>query len=315
MADCFVVQPIHPAGVDLLRAAGHDVRFASSPDMAVVAREIGDARAVITRDAGMDARAIGAARDLGHIASHGVGVNRVDLIAARARQIMVTNTPQTNVRSVAEHTIGLMFALARRTLDADAAVRAGDWGFRYQPGLHELHGKTLGLVGFGTIARAVASMARHGLGMTVLAWSPRTPEAVFEADGVARVPDLPDLLQRSDVVSLHRPLRADTITMIDDAALRVLRPGALLINTGRGGLIDVSALGRALADGRVGAAALDVFTTEPPAPDDPVLSLPRTILTPHIGGTTEEAMRATSCLCARQVIDRLAGRTPDHVVA
>jgi len=314
MAVCFIVQPIHPEGLEMLRAAGHEVRFASSPAMDVVAREIGDAEAVITRDAGMDARAIAAAPALRHIASHGVGTNRVDVAQAHARSIIVTNTPGTNVRSVAEYTVGLMLALARRIPEADAAVRGGDWGFRYQPEMYELHGKTLGLAGFGTIAQQVARIAREGLGMSVLAWSPGAPDSVIEACGAQRAVTLDVLLARSDVVSLHRPLRSDTQHMINDASLGHIRPGALLINTGRGALIDVPALDRALRDRRVGSAALDVFTTEPPAADDLVRAMPRTLLTPHLGGTSEEAMQKTACLCARQVIDLCSGRMPDHIV-
>ncbi|MBB2203041.1 hydroxyacid dehydrogenase [Gluconacetobacter tumulisoli] len=314
MTGCFIVQPIHPDGVARLEAAGIPVRFASSPAMNVVAREIGSACAVITRDAGMDAHAIAAAGALRIIASHGAGVNRIDFDQARARSVIVTNTPGTNARSVAEYTIGLMLALARRIPEADSAVRDGNWDFRYSPEMVQLHGRCLGLVGFGAIAQQVARIARDGFGMHVAAWSPGAPDALLAQYPVTRASSLHALLAASDVVSLHRPLRPDTQGMIDDAALHAIKPGALLINTGRGALVDNDALRRALEDRRVMAAALDVFTTEPPAQDDPVRTMPRTLLTPHIGGTTEEALSATACQCAEQVIDCLAGRTPAHIV-
>jgi len=314
MADCFITQPIHDDGLALLRAAGCRLRFATAADAGTVAREIGSADVVITRDAGLNAAAMRAAPRLGMVASHGVGVNRIDLDQARAQGLLVTNTPDTNTRAVAEYTIGLMLALARRVLEADRAVRAGNWAFRHEAGPIELRNRTLGLAGFGTIARQVAAIAQAGFAMKVSVWSPHAPDDALAAAGVTRAASLADLLGQSDVISLHRPLREDTANMIDEASLHAIRPGALLINTRRGGLIDIPALHRALRDGRVGAAALDVFTTEPPADDDPVRTQPRTILTPHLGGTTAEALSATASLCARQVIAALRGETPPHVV-
>jgi D-3-phosphoglycerate dehydrogenase / 2-oxoglutarate reductase len=315
MTTCFIVQPIHADGIACLRDAGIAVRFASATDMTLVAAEIGDAVAVITRDAGLDARAMAAAPGLRIVAGHGVGTNRIDLPQAERRGIMVVNTPDTNIRSVAEYTIGLMFAVARRITEADRAVRTGDWGFRYQGRMVELHGMSLGLVGFGQIARLVASMARAALDMKVVVWSPSVPDDIIRMAGARRADTLHDLLAMSDVVSVHRPLRPDTVNTIDDAALRAIRPGAMLINTGRGGLVDIQALDRALRDGRVRGAALDVFANEPPAPDDPVMAMPRVVLSPHIAGATEDAMRATAVLCATQIIDGLNGRTPAHPVA
>lgn len=312
---CFITQPVHPDGVARLQAAGIAVRFASSSAMDVVCREIGDADAVITRDAGLNAAAMRSAPALRLIASHGVGIDRVDLAQAGRQGIVVTNTPDTNVRSVAEYTIGLMLALARRIMEADQAVRRGDWGFRHASGMMELRGKRLGLAGFGAIAREVARIAQAGLGMEVAVWSPSAPAERFAGLPLIRTISLQELLSQSDVISLHRPLRDDTANMIDDDALRTIKPGALLINTGRGGLIDTAALRRGLEDGRVGAAALDVFDSEPPDSDGPVMHMPRTILTPHIGGTTQEALSATARLCADQVIAVLDGRIPPHAVA
>jgi len=314
MTDCFITQPIHPDGIALLECAGFDIRVASSSDMNCIVREIGAAEIVITRDAGLTGAAMRAAPRLRMIASHGVGINRIDLEQARSQGILITNTPATNTHAVAEYTIGLMLALARRIVDADHAVRAHNWGFRHSAGMIELRGRQLGLVGFGTIARKVAFMAQAGFGMHVSVWSPNTPDDVVAAAGVERASSLSALLSRSDVISLHRPLREDTLNMINETSLGFVKPGALLINTGRGGLVDIPALHKALIDGRIGAAALDVFTTEPPAADDLVRQLPRTILTPHLGGSTQEALRETACLCARQAIAMSRGEMPPHVV-
>ena len=314
MPDCLIIQPIHQAGLDRLRQGGVTPRLASAPDMATVAREIPGCVAVITRNAGIDARALDAAAALRVIANHGVGTNEIDLLRAAELGIPTVFTPTANARSVAEHAIALMLALARRVPEADAAVRGGRWAWRYGTGMMELHGRTLGLVGFGTIARMTAGIARHGFGMTILVHSPAAPDDALAEAGASRAESLHGLLAASDIVSLHRPLRPDTRHCIDAAALSVMKPTALLVNTARGDLVDGEALAAALREGRIAGAALDVFGTEPPPPDDPLLNAQNTILAPHIGGVTEQAMRETALQCAAQILDVLAGRRPPHLV-
>lgn len=314
MPDCLIVQPIHPAGLERLRQGGVTPRQASAEDMATVAREIGDAVAVITRNAGLDAAAIRAAPRLQVIANHGVGTNRIDLACASALGIPVVFTPSANARSVAEHAIALMLALARRVVEADRAVRGCGWSIRYERGMVELHGKVLGLVGFGTIGRLTGAIARDGFGMRLLVFSPNVPDAVVNAAGAERAPTLEALLAAADFISLHRPLRPDTRHMIDAAALSRMKPTAFLINTARGDLVDSHALRLALVEGRIAGAAQDVFSVEPAPPQEPLLHAPRTVLTPHIGGVTEEAMRETALQCADQILDVLAGRRPPHLV-
>ena len=314
MPDCLIIQPIHQAGLDRLREGGVTPRFASAPDMATVAREIPGCVAVITRNAGIDARALDAATALRVIANHGVGTNEIDLVRAAALGIPTVFTPTANARSVAEHAIALMLALARRVPEADAAVRGGRWAWRYGAAMMELQGRTLGLVGFGTIARMTAGIARHGFGMAILVHSPAAPDAALAEAGASRAESLHGLLAASDIVSLHRPLRPDTRHCIDAAALSVMKPTALLVNTARGDLVDAVALAAALRAGRIAGAALDVFGTEPPPPDDPLVNSENTILAPHVAGVTEQAMRETALQCAAQILDVLAGRRPPHLV-
>lgn len=314
MATCFITQPIHPDAVAYLNGAGVATRYASRATMEAATAEIGGAEAVITRDLGFDEAAIRAAPNLRLVACHGSGTNRIAVAAAAERGIWVTNAPNTNSRSVAELTMGLILAAARRIPVADRAVRDGQWDFRYAAGGIELAGKTLGLIGFGAIARHVAAMAGAGFGMRVVAWSPNVPDAVFAQAGVMRVDGVEALLRSADIVSLHRPAGAAGATPIDAAALALLKPGALLVNTSRGTAIDSAALVAALQAGTLAGAALDVLVREPPLAHDPVLSAPGLILTPHLGGATGEALRRTAMLCAQQVIDALAGRTPAHCV-
>lgn len=314
MPDCFIVQPIHPAGLERLRAGGVTPRIATAADMATVAREMPGCAAVITRNAGLDAAAMDAAPELRVIANHGVGTNKIDLKHAATLGIPTVFTPTANARSVAEHAIALMLALARKVIPADAAVRGCDWSLRYEARMMELHGRTLGLVGFGTIGRMTAAIARNGLGMELLVFSPNTPDAAMAEAGARRAPTLEALLEAADVVSLHRPLRPDTRNTIDAAALARMKPTALLVNTARGELVDTAALAAALAEGRIAGAAQDVFKVEPAPADEPLLTAPNSVLAPHIGGVTEEAMRETALQCADQILDVLAGRRPPHLV-
>jgi D-3-phosphoglycerate dehydrogenase len=314
MPECLIVQPIHPAGLDLLREHGVTPRLASAADPATVARELPGCAAVITRNAGLKTAAMRAADSLRVIANHGVGTNNIDLATAAELGIPVVFTPTANARSVAEHAMALILALARKVIPADAAVRGLDWTLRYEAKMMELHGRTLGLVGFGTIGRMTGAIARNGFGMRLLVFSPGTGDAALVEDGAERAPTLEVLLSRSDVVSLHRPLRPDTENMIDAVALARMQPHALLVNTARGGLVDGAALAAALRAGTIAGAALDVFHVEPTPADDPVMEAPNTVLAPHIAGVTEAAMRETAMQCASQVLDALAGRRPPHLV-
>jgi D-3-phosphoglycerate dehydrogenase len=311
---CLIVQPVHPAGVARLEEAGVAARYASAPDMETVAREIGDCEAVVTRNAGLKRMAIDAAANLKVIANHGIGTNEIDVARAGELGIPIIFTPNANARSVAEHAIAMMLALAKRLREADAATRAGNWGWRYDGGMSEVSGKTLGLVGFGTIARLTAFMAKAGFGMHIVVWSPRASDDDLLAIGAQRADRLEDLLAEADIVSLHRPLREDTRHTINAAALAAMKPSAILVNTARGALIDEAALAEALKAGRIAGAGLDVFEREPLPDESPLRECESAILAPHVAGATEDALRETALQCAEQIIDVLAGRRPPHLV-
>lgn len=310
---CLIVQPIHPAGLVRLRAGGLAPRLASGYDMATVAREIGEAVAVITRSAGLDAGAMDAAPSLRVIGNHGTGTNAIDTGHAAALGIPVVVTPEANAVSVAEHAIALMLGVARRLPAADRATRAGDTGFKYRSHFLELSGKTLGIVGFGRIGRRAAAIARHGLGMRILVHARRPDRAALAGLGAEAV-DLPSLLRGADVVSLHLPLTPDTRGMIGAGELALLRAGAILVNTGRGAVLDEEALLAALGEGRLAGAGLDVTAHEHLPPDHPLRARDDVILTPHIGGSTEEALERTALEVAGQILDVLAGRRPPHLL-
>jgi D-3-phosphoglycerate dehydrogenase / 2-oxoglutarate reductase len=310
---CLLVQPIHADGWEVLRAAGIEPFMASSPAMAVVAREIGDAVAVITRNAGFDRDAIDAAPRLRVIGNHGIGLDPVDVGYATIRGIPVVNTPHANAESVAELAVTLALAAAKRLVLADRATRGGEFDFKYGARIHELAGKTVGIVGFGRIGRRAAEMFVRAFGMRLLVHAPTSASADVVALGGRLVP-LADLLAESDVVSLHVPLRPDTRNLLDAAALDRMKPGAILVNTARGAVVEEAALVEALRTGRLGGAGLDVYASESMAADAPLLSLENVVLTPHVGGSSLEAAQRTAVQVADQVVDVLAGRRPAHLV-
>ena len=300
MTDCVIVQPIARCGVELLQDAGLSVFEAPSPELAVLKPHLLTAKAVITRNTGLSAEAIEAAPNLEIIASHGTGTDRIDKRAAKRRGIRVVSTRGSNAQSVAEHALSLMFACARHIPAADRAVRAGDWAFRERTHPHELSGRCLGLVGYGHVARKLAALAK-GLGMTVVVHSKHASDADLAADGVQRAPSLDDLLSTARVVSLHGlPGRTP---FLDAARISKLREDTILINTARGALIDETALSDALCQGRIAAAALDVFASEPLPADSPLLNCPNLTMTPHIGGSGVEAMERTALAVARLVVN------------
>jgi D-3-phosphoglycerate dehydrogenase len=313
--DVFLVQPIHDAGVARLRAAGLGVRQASRADMATVAAEIGAADATVTRNAGLSAAAIDAAPRLRLIVVHGVGYDPVDVAHAAGKGIVVCNTPVANAWSVAEHAVALLLALAKETLAADRAVRAGAFDARYTLRLTELRGRTLGVVGCGRIGRATARIARAGLGMRVCGYSPSAEPDRLRRLGIEPCGSLRELLERADAVSLHLPLRPETRGLIGRAELGRMKPGAFLVNTARGALIDHGALVEALASGRLGGAALDVFRQEPVPADDPLLTLPNVVVSPHVAGASDRAMEMTALAVAAAILQAARGRRPRHVIS
>lgn len=310
----FLVQPIHEAGVARLRAAGLAVRAATASDMATVAAEIGDAEAVVTRNAGLSAVAMDRAPALRLVVVHGVGYDPVDVAHATTHGIAVCNTPVANAQSVAEHAVGLMLALAKRTLLADRAVRQGRFGDRDGLPLTELRGKTLGIVGCGRVGLRTAALARRAFSMRVLGYSPSADRRQLRRRGIEPCRDLGELLARADVVSLHVPLRPETRGMIGRGELARMKPGSFLINTARGALIDEAALVEALTAGRLGGAGLDVFAREPVPPDHPLLRLDNVVLSPHAAGSSREALERTALTVAQAILRVAAGRRPAHLL-
>ncbi len=313
MPKVLVTDGLAPQGFEILgRAPGIEVVDAPGMKPAQLLDAIADADALIIRSATqVTAEVIAAAKQLAVIGRAGIGVDNVDVGAATTRGIVVMNTPGGNTITTAEHAIALLVALARHIPQATASMKAGKWDKKSFMGM-ELYNRTLGLIGLGNIGRIVAQRAR-GLGMKVVAYDP-----FLSAEAAAKLEvellDFDALLARSDALSVHVPRTPDTAGLLGKAAFAKVRPGVLLVNAARGGIVDEDALLEALESGAVGGAALDVFEEEPPAPDHPLVAHPHVICTPHLGASTEQAQVNVSIAVAEQVRDYLVGGLINNAV-
>ena len=244
------------------------------------------------------------------IAKHGVGVDNIDLEAATELGIPVTVTPNANAVSVAELTIGFIFALSKKLIDLHNNLYQKRQ-FVSNVGL-ELHGKILGIVGFGSIGKEVAKRALC-LGMRVLVYDPYVEESNLRELGIEKM-ELDELLRQSDFVSLHVPLNESTRHLIDREKISLMKRTAYLINTARGGVVDEKALAEALKSGQIAGAALDVFDVEPLPADSPFFDCPNVIMTPHVGAHTYEAILRMNMMAAESIVDFFNGKIPKHVV-
>ena len=298
-----------PAHSGVLGDAGLLVRFAPKKGVRTaveLVELIGEAVAAIVSTDPFDASVFRACPRLRVVARVGVGVDSIDLGAATAAGVVVTTTPGMNGQAVADHTLALMLATVRRIVESDVSVRNGEWKRDAAATPWELHGATVGIVGLGAIGRSVARRLQ-GFECTILAYDlePRT------VDGVEAV-SLEELLRRSDFVTLHVPLNDSTQVLVGARELARLRPGAILVNTSRGGVVDEAALYAALTEGRLRAAALDVFADEPPT-GSPLLDLPNVVVTPHLAGLSVSSVTCMLRLASQSIVTVLEGGVPDSV--
>ncbi len=250
------------------------------------------------------AEVLDAGKNLKVIGRAGVGVDNIDLEAAKAHGITVVNAPQASTNAVAELAIGLMFALARRIPEADAGMKQGKWLKKKLLGT-ELNGKTLGVIGMGRIGSRVGQLAK-ALGMRIVGYDPLIPADEIARRGAEPLASLDELYAQADVITLHVPLTPNTRGMIGKDAFTKMKPGVFLICAARGGVIDEEALLEALESGQVGGTGLDVFATEPPG-DSPLVRHPRVVATPHIGAQTKEAQTRVAEDIATEVLAALKG--------
>jgi D-3-phosphoglycerate dehydrogenase len=298
---------------EMLAAAGHELRFEGNASTAdEVAKAVHGADAVLNCYARIPPEVTWEMRGCRIIARYGIGLDTIDIPVATETGIIVTNVPDHCIDEVSDHALALILALGRGVVRLDRAVRGGSWSPMDAAPLHRLRGRTLGLVGFGRIARALTVKAA-AVGLRVVAHDPFLADEAIASGGAEPV-DLSTLLASAHVVSLHAPLTDETRHLISRTELATMRDGAVLVNTSRGGLVDLGALREALVSGRLGGAGLDVLEDEPPAPDDPLLARADVIVTPHAGFYSEESVADLQRKATEQVIEVLAGRVPPYAV-
>ena len=308
MSRILVREPIAEAGIRLLRERGFDVDVDGDSDLA---ETIGAYDAIVVRSATrVTAQLIGRADNLKVIGRAGVGIDNVDVEAATRRGIVVANAPESTVISAAEHTIGLLVALTRNIPQAHAALKQGRWERKAYGGV-ELADKTLGVLGFGRIGQQVARRAA-GLGMRVVAYDPFVSPDRFRELGVERVESEREVYAAADFLTLHLPLTDETRGSINAKAFGRMRTGVRIVNAARGALVDEDDLLEALKSGKVGGAALDVFSTEPYT--GPLLELDNVVATPHLAASTEEAQDRAGVIIAEQVAAALDGGLVSNAV-
>jgi phosphoglycerate dehydrogenase-like enzyme len=302
----YILDPIHPAGVDRIGAA-HKVIM---PEQGVSDPRIEDTTFIVIRTTELPEALIARMPKLKAIVKHGAGVDNIPIPFASRRGVMVCNTPGgNNSTAVAEGAVTLMLAVLRRVRAMDAVVRENRWDERWKTRLADLTEARVGLVGFGRIARFTARICGEGFRASLGAYDPMLSPDDIKAAGATPM-DLPGLLAWADVISIHVPLTEGTRGLIGAKELSQMRPGAVIVNTSRGGIIDEAALAGALMTGAIGGAGIDVFEAEPPPAGHPLFALDNVVLAPHVAGVTEASMKHMALHCAEVIETILSGARP-----
>ena len=305
-------EALKPEKAELERVGARQIvlpRLATEEEM--IAQTQG-ADALIIMESDVTRRVMEASPNCKVVLRTGVGVDTIDIAAATDRGIAVVNVPDLWLREVANHALALILACNRRLLILDRSVRAGNWPRVIPPPVGSLHGETLGLVGLGQIGSRLATRAA-ALELKLIAFDPLVDQARFDELGVERV-TFEELLRRSDYVSIHTPLTPETHHLLDEAAFRQMKPTAYVINTSRGPTVDQEALVKALQEGWIAGAGLDVHEKEPPEADNPLFEMENVVLTAHSGYYSDAALEAMAVRCGQEVASVLTGRMPMYLV-
>ena len=299
-----ISEKLAPAGIERLREH-YEVDVRPGLPVEELREAIGDYDALIVRSATtVDAELLERAENLKVVGRAGVGLDNIDVDTATKHGVLVVNAPQSNVLSAAEHTMALLLGQARNIPQAHSALAAGSWERERWSGV-ELHGKTLGIVGLGRVGALVAQRA-SAFGMRLIAYDPYVSPARAAQMGVDQLESVGEVCSRADFITIHLPKTPETVGIIGEKELANVKPGCRLVNTARGGLVDEEALVRALKDGRLAGAAIDVFENEP-VTDHQLFGLPNVVVTPHLGASTAEAQDKAGLAIAEQVLLALQG--------
>lgn len=317
-----LTEAIHEEGMNIIKEAAR-LEIAADPGEETVIKAIADADALIVRSTKVTAAIIEAGKQLKVIGRHGIGLDNIDLEAVNRCGVAVVNTPEANVMSVAEHVLATMLYLCKRIKEVDNALRVGEFD---QPGslpglvtklgytTEELYGKTLGLVGFGKIARKTAELCVKGFNMKVYGYDAYLAPEMIKQAGVEPCGSLEEVFAKSDFISVHVPLTPGTRNLIGKKQLDLMKPTAYFINPSRGGVVNEEDLYQALKNRSIAGAAVDVFAKEPPAKDNPLFTLENIVVTPHIAAMTDGALVRMARDVSAGVMSVLRRERPQNLV-
>ncbi|MBM6911174.1 hydroxyacid dehydrogenase [Oscillibacter valericigenes] len=300
---------ISQPGKDYLRERGYVIKMGRGIDEQTIMEDAADCDALLARNEHITRGIMEAAPHLKVISKHGVGLDKIDLDAARDLNIWVTNGPLSNTVAVAEHTMMLILACAKKLVLFDKAIRNGDYEIRNRVKGMDLEGKTLGLLGLGKIGHMVAKKAINGFGMKVLGYDPFLPADRWDPE-VRRCETMEEIFSGSDIVSIHMPSTPETRNSVDARLIGMMKPTAYLINAARGDLIREEDLIEALKNNAIAGAGLDVYPAEPPSPEDPLFQLPNVVVTPHNAALTIETTDRMGLHAAMGIDEVLSGKQP-----
>ena len=300
---------ISEPGKAYLRERGYALKMGRGTDEKTLMEDAAECDGLLARNESITANVIQASKKLKVISKHGIGLDKIDLKAAAEAGIWVTFGPQSNIMSVAEHTLSLILACAKHTVSFDAAARAGDYDIRERIKSTEVCGKVLGLLGCGRIGRLVAKKAIYGLEMKVMAFDPYLRPENKEPD-IAYVNDITTLFAKSDFISLHIPSTPQNRELVDKKLFGVMKPSAFIINMARGDVVNEEDMVNALSENRIAGAGLDVFANEPPEPDDPIFRLQNVVVSPHSAALTQESADRMGLHAAMGLDEVLSGKVP-----
>ncbi|RKX98946.1 MAG: hydroxyacid dehydrogenase [Spirochaetes bacterium] len=308
-------QPIEEEAHKLLLKNGYEVKVAETPDPEVVAPLMKETSAIILRTGiKITEELLSKAENLLTISRTGGGVDNVDLKSATKHGIIVTSSLGVNTVSVVEHTMALILAVSKCIVLLDSEVRKGNFKIRYKNLPVDICGKTIGIVGFGRIGSGVAVKCRYSFNMKVLAYDPFLPyERKREFENWVRFCELDELFGEADIISIHLPLNDQTKGMIDKKYISLMKTGAIIVNTSRGGVINERDLTEALSKKKIAGAGLDVFENEPPDPSNPLLKLDNVVLTPHSAALTKECVRRMAVSAVERVLMVFEGKMPSNI--
>lgn len=304
-----IPQDVAAVGKKYLTDRGCEIKMGSGISVDIIKEEVKDCDAILVRTAQLPAEVIEAAPKLKVIGRHGVGVDNIDFKRAEELGIWVTNAPESNAGSVAEYTIGMIISLARNFLTCDRELRSGNFGIRDRLKGADLDGKTLGIIGLGRVGTQVAKKAAAGLNMKIIGFDP-----YMSQDRVAAEVELVDnwdyLFEEADFISLHLPATPETRNIVGKKEFELMKPTAYLINAARGETVDEGELVKALQEGKIAGAGLDVYAKEPPDNDNPLFTLDNVILSPHNAALTRECMDRMALHAAMGIDEVLSGKSP-----